>query len=248
MLSRLQRSWPPSRDCTRADHTAWLCSAIAKLIRSTRAPIEDRLIGKIMGGDRLLCGTRVPVAGNRRRMPRSGVSRRPAAALPLYARLPAASPRHRPPAMKRIFAPSRCPRRRPATALPLYARLPMDDPRILWRRMMRLLPEAALEEVLPTLRLDQGGIDARVCSVISNRTYRDDRPSTFAGCTCRAAEPGKCYKALGQGQEAAMRAVWYDRQGAADEVLVPRQGTPRPIDSTPDHPQTDCSIIRRGCP
>jgi hypothetical protein len=104
MLSRLQRSWPPSRDCTRADHTAWLCSAIAKLIRSTRAPIEDRLIGKIMGGDRLLCGTRVPVAGNRRRMPRSGVSRRPAAALPLYARLPAASPRHRPPAMKRIFA------------------------------------------------------------------------------------------------------------------------------------------------
>src|SRR5580704_12587097 len=180
MLSRLQRSWPPSRDCTRADHTAWLCSAIAKLIRSTRAPIEDRLIGKIMGGDRLLCGTRVPVAGNWRRMPRSGVSRRPAA------------------------------------ALPLYARLPMDDPRLLWRRMMRLLPEAALEEVLPTLRLDQGGIDARVCSVISNRTYRDDRPSTFAGCTCRAAEPGKCYKALGQGQEAAMRAVWYDRQGAAD--------------------------------
>jgi hypothetical protein len=229
MLSRLQRSWPPSRDCTRADHTAWLCSAIAKLIRSTRAPIEHRLIGKIMGGNRLLCGTRVPVAGNRVAClavacldgrQRRSMRLLPGELLPFYARLPAASPRHRPPAMKRIFAPSRCRRRRPATALPLYARLPMDDPRILWRRMMRLLPEAALEEVLPTLRLDQGGIDARVCSVISNRTYRDDRPSTFAGCTCRAAEPGKCYKALGQGQEAAMRAVWYDRQGAADEVLV----------------------------
>jgi hypothetical protein len=31
----------------------------------------------------------------------------PAAALPLYARLPAASPRHRPPTMKRIFLPDR---------------------------------------------------------------------------------------------------------------------------------------------
>src|SRR5262245_24724135 len=61
---------------------------------------------------------------------------------------------------------------------------------------------------------------ARVCSVISIRTYHDDRLSTFAGCTCAAPEPGKCYNALGQGQEAAMRAVWYDRQGAADEVLV----------------------------
>jgi hypothetical protein len=47
-------------------------------------------------------------AGNRRRMSRSGASRRPPAALPLYARLPAASPRHRPAAMKRIFARSRC--------------------------------------------------------------------------------------------------------------------------------------------
>lgn len=26
MLSRLQRSWPPSRDCTRADRKAWSCS------------------------------------------------------------------------------------------------------------------------------------------------------------------------------------------------------------------------------
>jgi hypothetical protein len=26
MLSRLQRNWPPSRDCIRADHTAWFCS------------------------------------------------------------------------------------------------------------------------------------------------------------------------------------------------------------------------------
>jgi hypothetical protein len=39
---------------------------------------------------------------------RNAEIRRPAAALPLYARLPAASPRHRPAAMKRIFARSRC--------------------------------------------------------------------------------------------------------------------------------------------
>jgi hypothetical protein len=44
-------------------------------------------------------------AGKRRRIRRSGASRRPAAAL--YARWPAGSPRHRPPAMKRIFARSR---------------------------------------------------------------------------------------------------------------------------------------------
>jgi hypothetical protein len=56
-------------------------------------------------------------AGNRRRMPRSGASRRPAAALPLYAHLPAASPRHRPAAMKRIFARSRCRERPPPAAL-----------------------------------------------------------------------------------------------------------------------------------
>jgi hypothetical protein len=41
---------------------------------------------------------------NRRR----GASRRPAAAPPLYARRPASSPRHWSPAMKRIFARSRC--------------------------------------------------------------------------------------------------------------------------------------------
>jgi hypothetical protein len=45
-------------------------------------------------------------AGKRRRIRRSGASRRPAAA-PLYARWPAGFPRHRPPAMKRIFARSR---------------------------------------------------------------------------------------------------------------------------------------------
>jgi hypothetical protein len=53
------------------------------------------------------------------RMPRTGASRRPAAALPLYARLPAASPPHRPPAMKRIFARSRC-RERPSSGGSLY--------------------------------------------------------------------------------------------------------------------------------
>src|SRR5207237_9084750 len=45
-------------------------------------------------------------------------------------------------------------------------------------------------------------------------------PRRQAEHVCPAAEPGKCYNVLGHGQEAAMRAVWYDRQGAADEVLV----------------------------
>jgi hypothetical protein len=33
----------------------------AELIRSTRAPTKDRLIGKIMGGNPVFRGTRVPV-------------------------------------------------------------------------------------------------------------------------------------------------------------------------------------------
>jgi len=36
-------------------------SALAELIRSTRAPTKDRLIGKIMGGNPAFRGTRVPV-------------------------------------------------------------------------------------------------------------------------------------------------------------------------------------------
>jgi len=83
---------------------------------------SDQILGSVM--PRQVCDTRAAGrqarksatmdgrAGSRRRMPRSGASRRPAAALPLYARLPAASPRHRPSAMKRIFARSRC-RERP---------------------------------------------------------------------------------------------------------------------------------------
>src|SRR5437016_608106 len=58
-----------------------------------------------MGADRATMGGR---AGNRRHIRRSGASRRPAAAAPFCARWPASCPRHRPPAMKRIFAWSRC--------------------------------------------------------------------------------------------------------------------------------------------
>jgi hypothetical protein len=35
--------------------------ALAELIRSTRAPTKDRLIGEIMGGNPVFRGTRVPV-------------------------------------------------------------------------------------------------------------------------------------------------------------------------------------------
>ena len=35
--------------------------ALAELIRSTRAPTKDRLIGKIMGGNPVFRGTHVPV-------------------------------------------------------------------------------------------------------------------------------------------------------------------------------------------
>jgi hypothetical protein len=38
-----------------------ISGALAELIRSTRAPIKDRLIGKIMGGNPVFRGTRVPV-------------------------------------------------------------------------------------------------------------------------------------------------------------------------------------------
>jgi hypothetical protein len=38
-----------------------ISSALAELIRSTRAPTKDRLIGKIMGGNPAFRGTRVPV-------------------------------------------------------------------------------------------------------------------------------------------------------------------------------------------
>jgi len=38
-----------------------ISGALAELIRSTRAPIKDRLIGKIMGGNPAFRGTRVPV-------------------------------------------------------------------------------------------------------------------------------------------------------------------------------------------
>jgi hypothetical protein len=34
---------------------------LAELIRSTRAPTKDRLIGEIMGGNPVFRGTRVPV-------------------------------------------------------------------------------------------------------------------------------------------------------------------------------------------
>ena len=46
--------------------------------------------------------------GNRHRIRRSGASRWPAAAAPLYVGWPAGSPCHRPAAMKRIFVRSRC--------------------------------------------------------------------------------------------------------------------------------------------
>jgi hypothetical protein len=38
-----------------------ISSALAELIRSTRAPTKDRLIGKIMGGNPAFRSTRVPV-------------------------------------------------------------------------------------------------------------------------------------------------------------------------------------------
>ena len=38
-----------------------ISGALAELIRSTRAPTKDRLIGKIMGGNPAFRGTRVPV-------------------------------------------------------------------------------------------------------------------------------------------------------------------------------------------
>jgi hypothetical protein len=38
-----------------------ISSALAELIRSTRAPTKDRLIGKIMGGNPVFRGTRVLV-------------------------------------------------------------------------------------------------------------------------------------------------------------------------------------------
>jgi hypothetical protein len=37
-----------------------ISGALAELIRSTRAPTKDRLIGKIMGGNPVFRGTRVP--------------------------------------------------------------------------------------------------------------------------------------------------------------------------------------------
>jgi hypothetical protein len=39
----------------------YISGALAELIRSTRAPTKDRLIGKIMGGNPGFRGTRVPV-------------------------------------------------------------------------------------------------------------------------------------------------------------------------------------------
>ena len=38
-----------------------ISGALAELIRSTRAPTKDRLKGKIMGGNPVFRGTRVPV-------------------------------------------------------------------------------------------------------------------------------------------------------------------------------------------
>jgi hypothetical protein len=38
-----------------------ISGALAELIRSTLAPTKDRLIGKIMGGNPVFRGTRVPV-------------------------------------------------------------------------------------------------------------------------------------------------------------------------------------------
>jgi hypothetical protein len=38
-----------------------ISGALAELIRSTRAPTKDRLIGEIMGGNPVFRGTRVPV-------------------------------------------------------------------------------------------------------------------------------------------------------------------------------------------
>src|SRR5262245_29880293 len=99
----------------------------------------------------------------------------------------------------------------------------MGDPRIPLRRQIRLLPEALgkryRSRLTPTLGR-QSWIDVRICSVVSPQTYRDDKLITFARCACAAPAPRKCYNALCRGEEAAMRAVWYDRQGAADEVLV----------------------------
>jgi hypothetical protein len=45
-----------------------ISGALAELIRSTRAATKDRLIGKIMGGNPVFRGTRVPVPA----WPRSG--------------------------------------------------------------------------------------------------------------------------------------------------------------------------------
>jgi hypothetical protein len=39
----------------------YISGALAELIRSTRAPTKDRLRGKIMGGNPVFRGTRVPV-------------------------------------------------------------------------------------------------------------------------------------------------------------------------------------------
>ena len=39
----------------------YISGALAELIRSTRAPTKARLIGKIMGGNPVFRGTRVPV-------------------------------------------------------------------------------------------------------------------------------------------------------------------------------------------
>ena len=45
-------------DCFQNGH---ISGALAELIRSTRTPTKDRLIGKIMGGNPVFRGTRVPV-------------------------------------------------------------------------------------------------------------------------------------------------------------------------------------------
>jgi hypothetical protein len=46
-----------------------ISGALAELIRSTRAPTKDRLIGKIKGGNPAFRGTRVPVPLARRAVP-----------------------------------------------------------------------------------------------------------------------------------------------------------------------------------
>jgi hypothetical protein len=80
------------------------CGKIARRLLSLRRRSVDRAErADQQWGDRRSAGgpgrksaTMGGRDGNQRRSPRSGASRRPAMALPLYAPLPAASPRHRP--------------------------------------------------------------------------------------------------------------------------------------------------------